>query len=153
MAQPHSLPICSGSGCTCQGSPALKPRPSVCILPEHTPAGATGSEHLQLGFFLCRNDNFKVLSWQMLRNIDQNHTGYIFLLLCLSFPVWAIYSLILSTLFPSLSPSISTLLFSHATPFHPTQFGSSTKSVLPTTNWKNISVSREHHLPYNRLLC
>lgn len=41
--------------------------------------------------------------------------------LSLLFCVWAIYSLILPALFPSLYPSISTLLFSHATPFHLTQ--------------------------------
>lgn len=68
-----------------------------------------------------RNYNFEVLHWQMLRNTDQKNTGCIFVPLFLFFPVWPIYSLILPSLFPSLSPSIPTLLFYDATPFHLTQ--------------------------------
>lgn len=54
----------------------------------------------------------------MMWNTDQKQTGWIFLSLSLLFSVWAIYFLILSYLPPSLSPSVSTILFSHATPFH-----------------------------------
>lgn len=54
----------------------------------------------------------------MLWNTDQKQTVCIFLPLSLLFPLWTIYSLILPGPFPSLSPSISTLLSSHASPIH-----------------------------------
>lgn len=79
VTQPHLLPICSDSRCICQGSPAVKPSPSFCILPKPTPARATGSQYFQIFF---RNYNSKVLHWQMLRNIDEKHTGWSFLSLC-----------------------------------------------------------------------
>lgn len=75
MTQPHLLPICSDSGCICQGSPAIKPSPCCCIPPKHTPARATGLGHFLIFF---RNYSSKVLHWKMLQNLDEKHTGWIF---------------------------------------------------------------------------
>lgn len=151
VTQPQLLPICSDSRCICQGSPAVKPSPSFCILPKPTPARATGSQYFQIFF---RNYNSKVLHWQMLRNIDEKHTRWSFLSLCpaslsillpvLSYPLHSfpftsfLYILTLFLLCYSLSPQSVT---------------SFTRTVLSATNWKNTAVFREKRLTHNRLLC
>lgn len=35
VTQPHLLPVCSDSGCICQGSPATKPSSCFCIPTPH----------------------------------------------------------------------------------------------------------------------
>lgn len=149
VTQPHLLPICSDSGCICQGSPDVKPSPCFCILPKPTPA--TGSQYFQIFF---SNYNSKVLHWQMLHNIDEKHTGW-------SLPSLSPVSL--SILLPVLSYPLHSLPFTSFlyihTPFllcyslSPHSVTSLTRSVLSATNWKDTAVFREKRLTHNRLLC
>lgn len=136
MAQPHSLPICSGSGCICLGNPGLKPSPCFCILPKHTPAGATGSELL---YFFAETTTLKCSTGKcyeiQIRNALHAFSISLSPLLCMGH--------LLSH--PPCSFPFTLPLYIHA-PFlpcyslSPHSVISSTKSVPSATNWKNRAV-------------
>lgn len=88
--------------------------PCFYVLSKHTPDGATGSEFCQ---FLAETTTLKCSTGKCYETWIRNKL-YASFYHSLFFPLWTIQFLILPAPFPSLSPSISTVLSSHTSPIH-----------------------------------
>lgn len=87
--------------------------PCFYLLSKHSPDGATGSEFCQ---FLAETTTLKCSTGKCYETWIRNKL-YASFYHSLLFPLWTVYFLILPAPFPSLSPSISTVLSSHTSPF------------------------------------